>query len=323
MELRHLRYFVTVAEELSFSRASARLRISQPAVSRQIKDLEEEVGTLLFAREAAGIKLTPAGETFLAYARDILRRSADSLKAMQVFKRGSSESLTVAFISTALPSFLSQALKDFGAENPKVMVNLLELSPKEQIDALRQGRADIALIGNACPELRNEFELEVIMRLSLAIALPDDHPLAGKKRIELTEFCDEEFVGLNEAGFPGRNDFICQVCQAAGFTPQIRWKADSLVSMLALVGSGKGVALVPNDLDSLPHDNAVLIPLKNCAARIEWTLGTRTQRTPLINSFVQSIKRAAKNRALPKQLPGTPDRRVVRESQRTLRRKKA
>src|SRR5438067_12690708 len=101
MELRHLRYFVTVAEELSFSRAPARLRIPQPAVSRQIKDRDDEVGSPLILRRPTGLKLTNAGETFLAYARDILRRSADSLKAMQAFKGGASESITIAFLSTA------------------------------------------------------------------------------------------------------------------------------------------------------------------------------------------------------------------------------
>jgi DNA-binding transcriptional LysR family regulator len=316
MELRHLRYFVTVAEELSFSRASARLRISQPAVSRQIKDLEEEAGTPLILREPAGLRLTQAGETFLAFARDILRRSSDALKAMHTFKPGASEALTVGFIPTALPSFLSHALKDFGAAYPKVMVNLLELSPKEQVDALRQGKADIALLGNACPELRTEFDVKVVMRLSLAVAVPDEHPLARKTRVELAEFREAEFVGLNEDRFPGRNDFICQVCQAAGFTPKIRWKADSLVSMLALVSSGQGVALVPHDLDSLPHDNAVLIRLKNCETKIEWTLATRRERKTLVDNFIDAIYRAAKQRGTPKQLPGTADRRAIRSSQK-------
>jgi LysR family transcriptional regulator, benzoate and cis,cis-muconate-responsive activator of ben and cat genes len=296
MELRHLRYFVTVAEELSFSRASARLRISQPAVSRQIKDLEDEVGTPLILRLPTGIRLTSAGETFLAYARDILRRSADSLKAMQVFKGGASEAITVAFLSTALPSFLTRALKDFAQENPEVMVNLLELTPSQQIQALRQGQADIALIGNACPELAKEFDLKVVMRIPLAVAVPDDHPLASHKILDLPRFRNDEFVGMNETTFPGRNDLIREVCEAAGFTPRIRWKADSLVSMLALVGSGKGVALVPKDLESLPHDRAVLLPIKNCRAKLECIVATPKNVKPVVQKFLETLSRAVKQR---------------------------
>jgi DNA-binding transcriptional LysR family regulator len=109
MELRHLRYFVTVAEELNISRASARLRISQPAVSRQLRDLEEELGVQLFRREKTGLKLTSAGETFLAHARDLLRRSGDAVKAMAALKGGAKEKLTVGYIAPVLSGTLTPA----------------------------------------------------------------------------------------------------------------------------------------------------------------------------------------------------------------------
>src|SRR5438094_4789474 len=122
MELRHLRYFVTTAEELNVSRASARLRISQPAVSRQLRDLEEELGVELFQRNKSGLKLTPAGETFLAHGRDLLRRSGDAVKEMAVFQKPARKKLTVGYIAPVLTSILTPALRRFAQQHPDMEV---------------------------------------------------------------------------------------------------------------------------------------------------------------------------------------------------------
>jgi LysR family transcriptional regulator, benzoate and cis,cis-muconate-responsive activator of ben and cat genes len=291
MELRHLKYFVTVTEELNFSRASARLRVSQPAVSRQIKDLEDEIGAPLFVRNPTGLKLTPAGETLLAHARDILRRSADSVKAMQAFGKPAPQAITLGYIPTALPSFLTDALREFSNRYPKVAVHLREISPQEQIMALREDKIDLAFIGSPCSELKRECDLTIVKRIPLSVALPDNHLLARRKTIELKELRDDDFVGLRENRFPGRNDFICKTCQTAGFTPRITAKADSLSSMLALVAAGKGVALLPSEVENLPHARAVFIPLKRCRASIEWAVASRKAETnKLIGSLLDILK---------------------------------
>src|SRR6266700_337732 len=157
MELRHLRYFVTVAEELNVSRASARLRISQPAVSRQLRDLEEELRVELFRREKSGLKLTPAGETFLAHASDLLRRSGDAVKQMESFGKRAQEIVTVGYIAPVLASVLTPALRRFSQQHSDAEVALREMPPGEQPRALREGRIDLALIGNPCPEVEREF----------------------------------------------------------------------------------------------------------------------------------------------------------------------
>src|SRR5262245_53541411 len=133
MELRHLRYFVTVAEELNVSRASARLRISQPAVSRQLRDLEEELHVELFRREKHGLKLTPAGEAFLAHARDLLRRGSDAVKQMAAFSQQPRQTLTVGYIAPVLTSVLTPALRRFSQAHAEVEVALREISPAEQL----------------------------------------------------------------------------------------------------------------------------------------------------------------------------------------------
>jgi LysR family transcriptional regulator, benzoate and cis,cis-muconate-responsive activator of ben and cat genes len=262
MELRHLRYFVTVAEELNVSRASARLRISQPAVSRQLRDLEDELGVELFRREKAGLKLTLAGEAFLAHARDLLRRSSDAVKQMAAFGAGAKESLTVGYIAPALASILTPALRRFAETFPKVEVALRELPPGEQLKHLRDGKIDLALVGNPCPEVEHEFAVTVLKRIPLQAVLPDNHLLALRKRIALSELEGESFIGFAEEKFPGRNAAICAACQAAGFTPQFWQHVETLSALLATVAAGKGVTLAPREVGELPHPQSVFIPLK-------------------------------------------------------------
>jgi DNA-binding transcriptional LysR family regulator len=262
MELRHLRYFVTVAEELNVSRASARLRISQPAVSRQLRDLEEELGVKLFERDKSKLKLTNAGEAFLAHARDLLRRSNEAAREMAAFRPQAKRTVTVGYIAPVLASTLTPALRMFSQKSPDIEVVLREMSPGEQIKALRSGQIDLALAGNPWPELVNEFETVVLKQVPFEAVLPDNHLLALRKRIGLAELSDETFIGFDEDEFPGRNDVICAACQEAGFTPRLRYRVESLTALLAKVASGAGVTLTPREVGQLPHPGAVLVPLK-------------------------------------------------------------
>jgi DNA-binding transcriptional LysR family regulator len=262
MELRHLRYFVTVAEELNVSRASARLRISQPAVSRQLRDLEEELGVELFERNKSKLKLTNAGEAFLAHARDLLRRSNEAVKEMAAFRPQAKRTLTIGYITPVLASTLTPALRTFGQKRPDIEVVLREMTPGDQIKALRSGQIDLALAGNPWPELVNKFEVIVLEQIPLEAALPDNHLLALRKRIGLAELSEETFIGFDEDQFPGRNDLICAACQEAGFTPHLRYRVESLTALLAKVSTGSGVTLTPREVGQLPHPGAVLVPLK-------------------------------------------------------------
>lgn len=262
MELRHLRYFVTVAEELNVSRASARLRISQPAVSRQLRDLEAELGVQLFDRGNSRLKLTAAGEAFLAHARDVLRRASEAEKEMAAFRPKTGHTLTIGYIAPVLASTLSPALRVFSQKNPEVEVVLREMSPGAQVKALREGKIGLALLGNSCPVLSKEFEIVELGKIPLEAVLPDNHTLALRKRIALGELKHETFIGFDEDQFPGRNDLLCRACQDAGFTPRLRYRVDSLSALLAKVAAGNGVTLTPREVGELPHPGAVLVPLK-------------------------------------------------------------
>lgn len=262
VELRHLRYFATVAEEKNITRAAARLFVTQPALSRQIKDLEKLLGVALFVRASSGLSLTPAGQAFLPQARQILEQSAEAMLSMRRFIECRNHSLAVGYIAPALGSFLGAALQVFRQRHPQLEVKLFELPPGRQIEALREGRLDIALIGHACPELRREFELVTIRRIPLVAALSATHPLARRAAIKLSELKHEVFIGLDEATFPGRNEVIRAVCRKAGFTPRIAHEADGLSTVLALIGSGSGVGIMPDEVQQLPYSNVLFKPLR-------------------------------------------------------------
>jgi DNA-binding transcriptional LysR family regulator len=261
MELRHLRYFVTVAEELNVSRASARLGISQPAVSRQLRDLEEELGVDLFHRGNSKLKLTAAGEVFLAHARDLLRRSNDAARELAAFRPQARRTLNVGYIAPVLAT-LTPVLRIFSQKDPEMEIVLHEMPPGEQVQALRDRQIDLALPGNPCPELANEFELVLLEQIPFEAVLPDNHLLALRKRIALAELNEETFIGFDEARFPGRNDMICRACQEVGFTPRLLHRVESLSALLAKVAAGGGVTLAPREVGQLPHRGAVFIPLK-------------------------------------------------------------
>lgn len=293
MELRHLRYFVTVAEELNVSRASARLRVSQPAVSRQLRDLEGELGVQLFDRGNSRLKLTAAGEAFLAHARDVLRRSADAAREMAAFRPKAAQTLTIGYIAPVLASTLSPALRVFGQKHPETEVILREMSPGEQVKALREGKIDLALLGNSCPVLSKEFDIVELEQIPLDAVLPDNHMLALRKRIRLVELKDETFIGFDEEQFPGRNDLICRVCQDAGFTPRLRYRVDSLSSLLAKVAAGDGVTLTPREVGQLPHPGAVLVPLKPPIPSVASSAALRRgEPNPALFDLMKSLRSA-------------------------------
>jgi len=261
MELRHLRYFVTVAEELNFSRAALRLHISQPALSRQIKNLEDELSVMLFLRQSDGLTLTEAGKFFIEQAKDILHRTHVAVQTIKTHYTNTSEPLVIGYIPTILQTFLGQTLKRFGIAYPEVAVRLQEMPPSEQVRALRNGAIDIALMGNPPDELEADFTVKCIKKVPSAAVLPDTHPLADKSSIKLAELASEKFIGMSEETFPGRSDPLRDTCRCAGFIPNLHLFADSHASMIALVAAGQGVAVMPQEAEALPHPQVVFMPL--------------------------------------------------------------
>lgn len=263
MELRHLRYFVAAAEAKSISRAAERLNISQPGVSRQIRNLEEELGVALFERNHRGLVATEPGQSALIQARHILQTAEDLKLAMEGFRRPRPRSIKVGFIATALPGFLAGAMRRFHRSHDDVCIEIHEKSPTDQQEALRTGALDLALLGSPCPELEREFRVEPILEIPMAVVLPDDHLLASRESLELAEIATEPFVSLHEKHFPGRPAMLAKLCQDAGFIPEVRQKAEGLQEMLGLVAGGAGVGVLPADVSSLPHPGVVFIRMQH------------------------------------------------------------
>lgn len=261
MELRHLKYFVAVAAELNFSRAAVRLYISQPALSRQIKNLEDELGVLLFLRQPDGLILTEAGIFFIEQAKDILHRSQVAVQTLKADYTNTHQPLVIGYIPTILQTFLGQTLNRFGQAYPEVSVRFQEMPPSEQVKALREGAIDIAFMGNPPDELDAEFTVKCVKKVPIAAVLPDTHPLAGESSINLASLASEKFIGMSEEKFPGRNDRIRDTCRYAGFIPNLHLFADSHASMIALVGAKQGVAVMPQEAEALPHPQVVFVSL--------------------------------------------------------------
>jgi len=269
MEMRHLRYFTAAAEELNISRASRRLNVSQPAMSRLIHDLEKELGTVLFVRERFGLKLTTTGEKLLVYTHQILDITNE---AVRVVRNMPGTSLRIGFIALSISSFLGIALQTFRDANPGVIVKVHELSPAAQILALRKNQIDLALIDNPCGFVPiDEFDTTVLFEKPLMAAIQETHHLAARRVISLKDLENEDFVGYSEESFPGRNQSISQACEEVGFKPNFLLQGDSLVEVLAMIGSGSGVCLIPTDVVSMPYPGVKFIKIKEKLAPVHFS----------------------------------------------------
>lgn len=263
MELRHLRYFVMAAEEENISRASSRLNVSQPAVSRQIRDLEDELGVTLFERDHNGLHLTDAGATVLWHAREVLQQVnalTDSLLPFATHQKP--VSLKIGYIATALAGFLKEGLRQFNCEHKSVCIQIFEMSPRQQETALREGEIDLAFLGNPSPEVKRDFQTKPIRKVPMAAIVAEDHPLAKRKSIDFTELAGDPFLSLHEKHFPGRPELIKELFKRTGIPLKVALKVNGLSEILGLVAAGSGVAVVPADLAEFPHAGIVFLTLK-------------------------------------------------------------
>ena len=245
MELRHLRYFVTVAEELNFSRAAVRLRVSQPPLSRQIKNLEEEIGAPLFDRGKRKLQLTPAGDLFLREAREILAQSERAVRLTRAVGQGKSGDLTIAFLSPLGGIFLPPALRALLQRYPLVNVSVVEMAPRRQIDALLAQRIDLGIVPEIEARFEKELALESVVKVDLVAALPPAHRLTSLRKVPLHEFANEPLVVFKRSSAPALHDWIRDLCRARGFEPKVGRQCDQAQAILDTVASGIGASIVP------------------------------------------------------------------------------
>jgi DNA-binding transcriptional LysR family regulator len=292
MELRHLRYFVAVAEQLSFTRAAALLHMAQPALSVQIRQLEDELGVELFDRSRRAIALTHAGETMLGESRRLLASLARSVDLVRRVGAGAIGSIAVGFVPSASNSVLPSLLRRFWEAHPDVAVTLREMAPGDLVDGLHAGNLDISFL--YLPFSDPLLDHLVIVREPFVAALPFDHPLARETTVDVADLRDEPFVTPADHGMmPGLHAKVTAICHAAGFVPRAVQDDVWLVqTIVALVAAGVGVALVPSSSQAQARAGVVYRPLRPRSTH-EAELAAvwrRTDQSPALGSFLAEMR---------------------------------
>ncbi|MCW3053135.1 MAG: transcriptional regulator, LysR family [Chthonomonadales bacterium] len=255
MELRHLHYFIAVAEELHFGRAAARLFIAQPPLSQQIQRLEKELGVLLFSRTKRRVELTEAGRIFLQEARQTVAQAERAVSAAQRAQRGEVGRLAVGFVGSATYSVLPAVLRRFCERCPDVELNLQERTTAQQVEAIRAHRLDVGFVR---PPLYDPIlATKTLLVEEFVLALPQTHRLARASVIALSEVAEDPFILYPHHLGPGLYDPVMSACQRAGFSPRVAQEATQMHTILSLVAIGLGVALVPACVLSLQWQGVV------------------------------------------------------------------
>jgi DNA-binding transcriptional LysR family regulator len=289
MELRHLRYFIAVAEELNIRRAATRLNISHPPVSRQIQDLEQEVGVALIIRGKRGVTLTQAGVVFLAQARAIIAHAAQAIADARDAQRGLAGILRISYSFGYLAPSLAKVIRDFRAQFPKVKIDIHQLDPRQQMEALQRNAVDIAYVGLRFHALQEHIHFECIHQAAIHVALPVGHELLREREIALAALADQAFVSLGGVfyDYPG---WLEKLCAGAGYKPKIAHEADTSSTMFGLVAAGFGIALLPA-LHDPPAAEIEFRPIRPALPKFDFNIAWRRDDTsPALQHFIEMVR---------------------------------
>ncbi|HMV30743.1 MAG: LysR substrate-binding domain-containing protein [Gemmatimonadales bacterium] len=288
LELRHLRYFVAVAEELHFGRAARRLGIAQPPLSQQIQRLEQVVGVRLFERTSRRVQLTDGGTTLLSEARRVLAAATEALEATRRAGRGELGELRVAFAATVMFLALPAVIREFRGRFPGVHLDLREMPTGPQLAALKAGEIDIGFVREPQPD--PELEIVTVMREPLRIAVNKSHPLAARPTIAVRHLAEEPFVLFPEELAPGLYAQVLGLCRAAGFTPRVVEESRELYTSVSLVEAGIGVSILPASVEKLGWRGVRYRAIPSASAETRIAAAWRRDRArPVVQAFMQVV----------------------------------
>ena len=295
MELRHLRYFVTVAEERGITKAAARLNVSQPPLSRQIRDLEDELQVPLLDRSAKQIELTPAGKMFLRDARAVLQRMDDAVRRVRSLPQGAMGEIRVGYSPSPTTELLPRVLKTFRKMHPKTRVVLLDLASNEILAGLKARQLDVAIVIEPPLKKGSGLVFEALQQMPIGVMVSNDHEFARRRSVTLDEVLGEPVVAFIRKGYPDYHHWLKGVIQFAKRRPRIVASADGATSLMAAVESGQGIAFGPPAYAIIAGKRAKFVPIKPAAPPIKLGALTRTGRsTPLMQAFLKVLRLSAK-----------------------------
>jgi DNA-binding transcriptional LysR family regulator len=299
MELRHLRYFVAVGEEQHYGRASRRLRVAQPALSRQIQDLEEEVGFKLFERLPRGVKLSSAGKLFLEDARRVLQEVNEAAARAARVARGRSGTLRIGFTENASwRGVVPDSFRRFREQQPDAELQLQPAPSLEQLEAIRSGRLDAGFL-NFMPKADLELDQLLVATQRVELAVPKRHPLTKLKKLRLRDLTDAPFVWFPRSANPAFYDRIMHACYRGGLkSPRIVQEGSNEATILSLVSTGLGVGWVLGSARWRCPETVAILPVVDLNVPLTLALAWRRDNTsPLLASFIGEVQRLPDVRA--------------------------
>jgi DNA-binding transcriptional LysR family regulator len=292
MELRNLRYFVAVAEEENVTRAALRLHVSQPPLSRQIRNLEDELGIALFNHGAKAVRLTEAGRVFLAEARLILQRTEHAIQMAKDVAGAKCGEIQVGYAPSLTVELLPRALRYFRKSNPGVRVQLHDLSTQEMLHGLNTGKLHAALLVQVPPKTLAGLVFEELQRLAVCVAVYPAHPLARVRRFGLEQVAKENLIAFTLADYPEYRGWIAGLFAPLDRSPQIVEEHDSITSLIAAVESGRGVAVIAQLPNGLMSSRLKVRPLQPAPPPLGVGIAYRAKfRSTATNNFIDAVRR--------------------------------
>ncbi len=295
MELRHLRYFIAVAEELNFTRAAERLHIGQPPLSHAIQVLEADVGAQLFERTKRWVRMTEAGRLFLADARRILALSEQAAETARRAQRGEAGELRIGFtFSTPLTPLFATVINRYRLQYPAVRLTLQEMATLPQLDALEGRHLDLGFVRPPDAALPASVMLTTLREDALVAVLPAASPLARKKTVAMAQLKELPFVMYPPSAGTGIYPQILRLCRAAGFTPKVGQVAGEASTIIGLVAAGCGVSLLPSSFERIRMDGVKYRQVADAGASTSLLLAQRKdEESPLVAAFVKMAREIA------------------------------
>ncbi|MDB6169624.1 MAG: hypothetical protein JWM88_2488 [Verrucomicrobia bacterium] len=277
MELRHLRYFAAVAAHGSFNRAAQMLHLTQPALSRQVKDLEEEIGVPLLVRGTNSITLTPTGESFYEDARDLIARADKAIQRARGERGG--EVVRVGYVSAAVTGIIPPALEKFQAARPRVRIELIDLVPKEMKEAAAQGGLDILVLPDRETDKIPGFRWTGLRRIVSTLVIPATHPLARLKKIAPARLRDLPLIGLGKENFPGYTADVRAKLRPFDVIPRfVLLINDGLASLYAALEANHGAAILADSVETTMPRSLVMRPFAPALASTTIMVGVPEDR---------------------------------------------